>query len=213
MSGLERISFLQEKLQDIRNHYLSLKSEVASIDRRRKRMKKKERESESTLCDLDITGLVLLQLFLNLFSSLRVKIWIPIKAESASKPTITKTLLSLSPQRHGGRFLLVLLVLVPVLQLTDCGGHADAGRPAGVLLLLLLSELWGISGVQVTGPTGEKSHRTKHLTSTPGALPPPPPHPTRRTSQPTYCNYWDPKPTTPETNKNNNKKETSTVFY
>lgn len=47
MSSLERISFLQEKLQDIRNHYLSLKSEVASIDRRRKRMKKKERESES----------------------------------------------------------------------------------------------------------------------------------------------------------------------
>uniref|UniRef100_A0A4W6CDB6 AT-rich interaction domain 4B n=1 Tax=Lates calcarifer TaxID=8187 RepID=A0A4W6CDB6_LATCA len=44
MSSLERISFLQEKLQDIRNHYLSLKSEVASIDRRRKRMKKKERE-------------------------------------------------------------------------------------------------------------------------------------------------------------------------
>ncbi|XP_034408531.1 AT-rich interactive domain-containing protein 4B isoform X2 [Cyclopterus lumpus] len=45
MSSLERISFLQEKLQDIRNHYISLKSEVASIDRRRKRMKKKERES------------------------------------------------------------------------------------------------------------------------------------------------------------------------
>ncbi|XP_032396587.1 AT-rich interactive domain-containing protein 4B isoform X7 [Etheostoma spectabile] len=45
MSSLERISFLQEKLQDIRNHYLTLKSEVASIDRRRKRMKKKERES------------------------------------------------------------------------------------------------------------------------------------------------------------------------
>uniref|UniRef100_W5K820 AT-rich interaction domain 4B n=1 Tax=Astyanax mexicanus TaxID=7994 RepID=W5K820_ASTMX len=44
MSSLERIAFLQEKLQDIRNHYLSLKSEVASIDRRRKRMKKKERE-------------------------------------------------------------------------------------------------------------------------------------------------------------------------
>lgn len=49
MSSLERISFLQEKLQDIRNHYLSLKSEVASIDRRRKRMKKKERESESMI--------------------------------------------------------------------------------------------------------------------------------------------------------------------
>uniref|UniRef100_A0A4W5MM63 ARID domain-containing protein n=1 Tax=Hucho hucho TaxID=62062 RepID=A0A4W5MM63_9TELE len=48
MCSLERISFLQEKLQDIRNHYLSLKSEVASIDRRRKRIKKKERESESS---------------------------------------------------------------------------------------------------------------------------------------------------------------------
>ncbi|KAL4641360.1 AT-rich interactive domain-containing protein 4B-like isoform X1 [Arapaima gigas] len=45
MSSLERIAFLQEKIQDIRNHYLSLKSEVASIDRRRKRLKKKERES------------------------------------------------------------------------------------------------------------------------------------------------------------------------
>lgn len=55
MSSLERISFLQEKLQDIRNHYLSLKSEVASIDRRRKRMKKKERESESALWDVNIT--------------------------------------------------------------------------------------------------------------------------------------------------------------
>ncbi|XP_034040902.1 AT-rich interactive domain-containing protein 4B isoform X2 [Thalassophryne amazonica] len=50
MTSLERISFLQEKLQDIRNHYLSLKSEVASIDRRRKRMKKKERESTAAAC-------------------------------------------------------------------------------------------------------------------------------------------------------------------
>lgn len=62
MSSLERISFLQEKLQDIRNHYLSLKSEVASIDRRRKRMKKKERESKSLMTR---TGLHLL--FFNSF--------------------------------------------------------------------------------------------------------------------------------------------------
>lgn len=52
MTSLERISFLQEKLQDIRNHYLSLKSEVASIDRRRKRLKKKDRESESSALPL-----------------------------------------------------------------------------------------------------------------------------------------------------------------
>uniref|UniRef100_H3CA73 AT-rich interactive domain 4A n=1 Tax=Tetraodon nigroviridis TaxID=99883 RepID=H3CA73_TETNG len=48
MSSAERISFLQDKLQEIRKYYLSLKSEVASIDRRRKRLKKKEREVSNT---------------------------------------------------------------------------------------------------------------------------------------------------------------------
>lgn len=47
MSSADRISFLQEKLQEIRKYYLSLKSEVASIDRRRKRLKKKEREGRT----------------------------------------------------------------------------------------------------------------------------------------------------------------------
>ncbi|XP_053567048.1 AT-rich interactive domain-containing protein 4B isoform X2 [Bombina bombina] len=49
MTSMERIAFLQEKLQELRKHYLSLKSEVASIDRRRKRFKKKERESAVVL--------------------------------------------------------------------------------------------------------------------------------------------------------------------
>lgn len=44
MNSTERISFLQEKLQEIRKYYMSLKSEVATIDRRRKRLKKKDRE-------------------------------------------------------------------------------------------------------------------------------------------------------------------------
>ncbi|XP_056445930.1 AT-rich interactive domain-containing protein 4A [Gadus chalcogrammus] len=48
MSSSERVSFLQDKLQEIRKYYLSLKSEVASIDRRRKRLKKKEREVSNT---------------------------------------------------------------------------------------------------------------------------------------------------------------------
>ncbi|XP_040206668.1 AT-rich interactive domain-containing protein 4B-like [Rana temporaria] len=43
LTTVERIQFLQEKLQEVRKHYLSLKSEVASIDRRRKHSKK-ERE-------------------------------------------------------------------------------------------------------------------------------------------------------------------------
>ncbi|XP_010639750.1 AT-rich interactive domain-containing protein 4A [Fukomys damarensis] len=44
MNSTERISFLQEKLQEIRKYYMSLKSEVATIDRRRKRLKQKDRE-------------------------------------------------------------------------------------------------------------------------------------------------------------------------
>ncbi|KAM4690953.1 AT-rich interactive domain-containing protein 4A [Rhinophrynus dorsalis] len=48
MSGTERIVFLQEKLQEMRKYYMSLKSEVATIDRRRKRLKKKDREVSIT---------------------------------------------------------------------------------------------------------------------------------------------------------------------
>lgn len=56
MSSAERISFLQEKLQEVRKYYLSLKSEVASIDRRRKRLKKKEREGEEAFVNLVFAG-------------------------------------------------------------------------------------------------------------------------------------------------------------
>lgn len=52
MSSAERISFLQEKLQEIRKYYMSLKSEVATIDRRRKRLKKKDREGNFQICFL-----------------------------------------------------------------------------------------------------------------------------------------------------------------
>uniref|UniRef100_A0A8C3XV02 AT-rich interaction domain 4A n=1 Tax=Chelydra serpentina TaxID=8475 RepID=A0A8C3XV02_CHESE len=48
MNSTERISFLQAKLQEIRKYYMSLKSEVATIDRRRKRLKKKDREVSHT---------------------------------------------------------------------------------------------------------------------------------------------------------------------
>ncbi|XP_069807328.1 AT-rich interactive domain-containing protein 4A [Dendropsophus ebraccatus] len=47
MTGAEKIVFLQDKLQEIRKYYMSLKSEVATIDRRRKRLKKKDREAVS----------------------------------------------------------------------------------------------------------------------------------------------------------------------
>ncbi|XP_075699539.1 AT-rich interactive domain-containing protein 4A isoform X2 [Rhinoderma darwinii] len=48
MAGAEKIVFLQDKLQEIRKYYMSLKSEVATIDRRRKRLKKKDREVSNT---------------------------------------------------------------------------------------------------------------------------------------------------------------------
>ena len=46
MEGEPRIVFLMEKVQEIRKIYMDLKSEVALIDRRRKRAKRKERESK-----------------------------------------------------------------------------------------------------------------------------------------------------------------------
>uniref|UniRef100_A0A2K6TQF3 AT-rich interactive domain-containing protein 4A n=1 Tax=Saimiri boliviensis boliviensis TaxID=39432 RepID=A0A2K6TQF3_SAIBB len=54
MNSTERISFLQEKLQEIRKYYMSLKSEVATIDRRRKRLKKKDREGNFIIIFLHI---------------------------------------------------------------------------------------------------------------------------------------------------------------
>ncbi|KAK3093694.1 hypothetical protein FSP39_018994 [Pinctada imbricata] len=45
LEGEKRISFLMEKIQEIRKIYMSLKSEVACIDRRRKRARRKERDS------------------------------------------------------------------------------------------------------------------------------------------------------------------------
>ncbi|XP_066091643.1 AT-rich interactive domain-containing protein 4B isoform X1 [Saccopteryx bilineata] len=66
MTSAERITILQEKLQEIRKHYLSLKSEVASIDRRRKRLKKKESaatsSSSSSPSSSSITAAVMLTL-------------------------------------------------------------------------------------------------------------------------------------------------------
>ncbi|XP_013404516.1 AT-rich interactive domain-containing protein 4B [Lingula anatina] len=45
LEGESRINFLQEKLQEIRKIYMSLKSEVASIDRKRKKLKRREKEA------------------------------------------------------------------------------------------------------------------------------------------------------------------------
>ena len=46
LEGNERISFLVDKVQEIRKIYMSLKAEVACIDRRRKRARRRERESK-----------------------------------------------------------------------------------------------------------------------------------------------------------------------
>ncbi len=44
LEGEERIAFLLDKVQEIRKIYMSLKVEVACIDRRRKRHRRKEKE-------------------------------------------------------------------------------------------------------------------------------------------------------------------------
>lgn len=46
MSSTERITVLQEKMQEIRKRYLLLKAELAAIDRTKRLKKKKEQESK-----------------------------------------------------------------------------------------------------------------------------------------------------------------------
>ena len=48
LEGDKRINFLQDKLMEIKRIYMTLKAEVACIDRRRKRHKRKEREGRGS---------------------------------------------------------------------------------------------------------------------------------------------------------------------
>ena len=52
LEGEKRISFLMEKIQEIRKIYMNLKSEVACIDRRRKRAKRRDRDRDSKYLSL-----------------------------------------------------------------------------------------------------------------------------------------------------------------
>ena len=49
LEGSQRISFLVDKIQEIRKIYMGLKAEVTCIDRRRKRARRREKERESRL--------------------------------------------------------------------------------------------------------------------------------------------------------------------
>lgn len=82
---------------------------------------------------------LLLPLLCSCFSSKR-RVRLP-QRSAHSKPRLSS--------RHSGCILFVLL-FITVLELADSCSHADAGRPSGVVLLLLLAELWSIGGVQVT---------------------------------------------------------------
>ncbi|XP_039283336.1 microtubule-associated protein futsch isoform X2 [Nilaparvata lugens] len=46
LDGAQRIEVLQKKLQELRTTYMSLKSELACIDRRRKKLRRREREEK-----------------------------------------------------------------------------------------------------------------------------------------------------------------------
>ena len=46
LEGDARIDFLLEKINEMRKIYMNLKSEVACIDRRRKRHRRKQKESQ-----------------------------------------------------------------------------------------------------------------------------------------------------------------------
>ncbi|KAK3597334.1 hypothetical protein CHS0354_034576 [Potamilus streckersoni] len=53
LEGEKRITFLMEKISEMRKIYMSLKSEVASIDRRRKRLRRKEKEGSVKAGSID----------------------------------------------------------------------------------------------------------------------------------------------------------------
>jgi molecular chaperone GrpE (heat shock protein) len=46
MECSQRIDLLQSRLQELRKTYMSVKAELAFIDRRRKKMRRKERDGE-----------------------------------------------------------------------------------------------------------------------------------------------------------------------
>lgn len=54
LDGEKLITFLMDKIQQIRRIYMNLKTEVASIDRRRKRAKRKERENSQTASNVEV---------------------------------------------------------------------------------------------------------------------------------------------------------------
>ena len=49
LDGNQRISILQQRLTDIRKTYNTVKSELATIERRRKKLKRREREGQFQL--------------------------------------------------------------------------------------------------------------------------------------------------------------------
>lgn len=56
MSSHQRISLLERKIQELRKTYNMIKSELASIDRRRKKLKRREREIKKVQKQMQSTG-------------------------------------------------------------------------------------------------------------------------------------------------------------
>lgn len=46
MSSTQRISLLRKKIQDLQKTYNTIKAELASIERRRKKLRRREREKQ-----------------------------------------------------------------------------------------------------------------------------------------------------------------------
>lgn len=46
MDGTQRIAILQQKMSELRKTYMSVKVELAGIERRRKKLKRREREGK-----------------------------------------------------------------------------------------------------------------------------------------------------------------------
>lgn len=49
MNSTQRITILKKKIQDLRKTYIMIKTELASIDRRRKKLRRREREMKKNV--------------------------------------------------------------------------------------------------------------------------------------------------------------------
>lgn len=56
LDATKRIAVLQSRIQELKRTYMQVKTELASVERRRKKLRRKERESKKDCYDIIISS-------------------------------------------------------------------------------------------------------------------------------------------------------------